>query len=56
LKTKKNFQIRTFRSRKKQQHGREELKQRNNKTNNMNKNDSLSLVQGPSTVTCMIAT
>jgi len=55
-KSKKDFQIRTFKTRKKDQHKKNELKRRINETNNMIENDTLSLVQKPQMIACMIAT
>jgi hypothetical protein len=53
LSERKNSQIRTEElGRRKTQKGRTRMK----RTSSMNSSDSLSLVQGPSTVTCIIVT
>jgi hypothetical protein len=43
-----------WRTRKKKYTQEKNKNENNNKTSNMNSSDSLSLVQGPSTVTCMM--
>jgi hypothetical protein len=63
LKLMKDFQIRTHRTGKKVQHMRDKTRKKKgrytssmNMSCNMSNNDNLSIVQGPSTVTCIMAT